>query len=370
MNYILWVLSAAVSFAGARMWVKVLMKADPTWKAKEHKWGQYIFAGVLSIFVALVFYFILRSIWRPMFFSVYEAADDFWYYILVNGPAEEWAKFLVFWIVATGMGKVKEPRDGVLVAMMIALGFSFWENINYILIFGPQAIPTRVLWASSGHMSLAAVWGYFGGQMILEPPEGKGIRKYKNVIAAVFTMSFIHGLLNFMSSWVGSGAAFFVDLLIYTATLVLLVEVLKIPSAYRQFPVKEAATAVPIIRDALKQDRNNVLLKRRLGFYLLALGQEKDAFQVWNTIPTVKRDAYMNAWITVLSSRRGRYTGVSYRDRNDKLEKHLVRMNGKHRELLKKRLGFYLKSDAVPWVRRIDWYERNGVRFSNESIWR
>jgi RsiW-degrading membrane proteinase PrsW (M82 family) len=270
MYHLFWMISAIISFAGARLWVKVLVKTDPTWKAKEHRWGLYIFAGVLSIFVALVFYLILTLIWQPLLFSHYEAADDFWYSILVNGPAEEWAKFFVFWFLASALGKVKEPRDGVLVAMMVALGFSFWENIRYILTFGPSSIANRVLWASSGHMAYAAIWGYFGGQVILEPPEGKGILKYRYVIAAVFSISFIHGLFNFLVSWVGSGAAFVIDLLIYVATLIILTEVLRLPSAYRQFTVKDTAIAIPAITEALKGDPKNITLKRRLGFYHLA----------------------------------------------------------------------------------------------------
>ncbi|MDF1569511.1 MAG: hypothetical protein P1P77_15945 [Spirochaetaceae bacterium] len=179
-------------------------------------------------------------------------------------------------------------------------------------------------------------------------------------------MSFVHGLFNFLAGWVGSGAAFVVDLLAYIVTLILLAEVLRVPSAYRQFPVKEAGIAISVIRDALKRDPNNTLLKRRLGFYHLALGQEKEAFRTWLLIPTVKRDAYLDAWISVLSTRRGQYTGVTYRDRNNELEKHLVKMSRKTRDLLKTRLAFYLKADARPWLRRIDWYERNGV--SGDSV--
>ncbi|MCK5735984.1 MAG: PrsW family intramembrane metalloprotease, partial [Spirochaetaceae bacterium] len=255
---------------------------------------------------------------------------------------------------------VKEPRDGVLVAMVVALGFSFWENISYILYFGPESIPTRIFWASSGHMAYAAVWGYFAGQMILEPPEGRGFRKYRYLIASVFTMSFIHGMFNFLATWVSGGAGFFIDLLVYIVTLIILAEVLKIPSAYRQFPVKDAAIAIPAIRDALKRDPYNTLLKRRLGFYELALGKKKEAFRIWTTIPRASRDAYLNAWITVLSSRRGR---------SNELEKYLVRMSPKTRDLFRKRLVFYLKSEARPWIQRLDWFEREGVRISNESIW-
>ncbi len=370
LSHLFWIISAAISFAGARLWVKVLMKADPTWRAKDHKWGQYIFAGVLSIFLALGFYFILSMIWRPMFYSWYPAADDFWYSILVNGPAEEWAKFLVFWFIASVLGKVKEPRDGVLVAMMVALGFSFWENIRYILIFGPASIPDRVLWASSGHMAYAAVWGYFGGQLILNPPKGKGIRKYRYVIAAVFTISFVHGLFNFLVSWVSTGAGFVIDLVIYIVTLIILMEVLRTPSAYRQFPVKDAAAAIPVIREALKRDPRNITLRRRLGFYHLALGQELEACQAWNSIPGVQRDAYLNAWLAILSQRSRQSIGKPRRGTENELEKHLARMSGKGRDLLKKRLSYYLKTESGPWIRRIEGFERSGNSSSNESIWR
>jgi hypothetical protein len=367
---IYWVISAAVSFAGARIWVKVLTNADPTWKAREHKWGQYIFAGVLSILPALLFYFILGSFWQRAIFSPYPAADDFWFYILVNGPAEEGAKFLVFWIIASGLGKVKEPRDGVLVAMLVALGFSFWENIRYILVFGPGVIPARLVWASSGHMAFASIWGYFGGQTILEPPEGRGLCKYRYIAAAVFTSAFIHGMFNFLVTWVGGGAGFMIDLLVYIAALVLLREVLRVPSAYRQFPAQDAAAAVTATRDALKRDPVNLTLRRRLGFYELTLGHEKDALAAWIAIPRIRRDASLDAWITVLESRRGGFTGTACRGRSNDIEKHLARMSRPVRDQLRNRLKFHLKGDALPWIRRIDHFERReGVRLRYESIW-
>ncbi len=347
-----WTISLLISGAGTWLWVKLLLRVDPTWNAKEHKWGQYIFAGVLSIFVAYIFYFLGFMIWGS-FNSVYPAANDFWFYILVNGPAEEWGKFLVFWLLAVGFGKVKEPRDGVLVAMMVALGFSFWENISYILMGGLSSVPVRVLWASSGHMAYAAVWGYFGGQMILEPPEGKGFRKYRYLFSAVFVMSFVHGMFNFLSSWVSGGAAFTLDLVVYVVTLIVLTQVLGVPSAYKQFPVKDASSAIPIINAALKRDPQNKILKRRLGFYYLALGREREAFRAWSTIPRMKRDAYLDSWISVLNARRGLHMGAAYRGRNDDLEKHLTRMSGKALELFKKRLSFYLKGEALRWIRRV-----------------
>jgi RsiW-degrading membrane proteinase PrsW (M82 family) len=111
--YFYWILSLTISASGAFLWVKILIRTDPGWRAKEHKWVLYILAGVGSLYLARIFYRAGYLIYGD-FYSLYEAADDFWFYILVNGPAEEWGKFLVFWLIARVFGRVNEPRDGVL----------------------------------------------------------------------------------------------------------------------------------------------------------------------------------------------------------------------------------------------------------------
>ena len=218
------IFSFLFSAGGALIWMKLIIKADPGWKKKQHRWILYIIAGVGSAFLSLLFYRAAFFITGGGFYSMYAAADDFWFYILINGPAEEWAKFLVFLLIAKGFNKVKEPRDGVLVAMMVALGFSFYENILYINHFGN--IGERIFFSSSGHMSYAAVWGYFTGSVILSG-EGK-----INIILSVSVIAFIHGLFNFLLSWVGITAGLILDAVIYIITLAILYSVLKIPGEY------------------------------------------------------------------------------------------------------------------------------------------
>lgn len=353
---IFWLISLMISAGGAWLWLKIVTRADPLWKYKGHRWYLYILAGIGSSYLALVFYFMGFFITGGGFYSPYAAADDFWFYLLINGPSEEWAKFIVFWIMAKGFGRVKEPRDGIIVAMMVALGFSLWENVNYLLIFGPRAIPVRLIWASSGHMAYAAIWGYFAGQAILEPPEGGRLMKYRYVLTAVFVVSFVHGLFNFLAGWVSTGAALALDILMYGATLMMLVQVCRVPSAYRAFPYVKSAAAVKAIRSALIRDSGNILLHKRLGFYELFLGREETALASWGKIALTDRGPYLNAWVGILEARRSR--GRMDRRTAGKLERILASMTADSRATLKRRLRFFLKDQGSEWIRRIDDWER------------
>lgn len=345
---ITWLVSLFISAGGAWVWLKIVTRADPRWKDKGHRWYLYVIAGIGSLYLSQLFYFLGFLIYGGNLYTPYDAANDLQFYLLINGPSEEWAKFIVFWILARGFKKVKEPRDGVIVAMMVALGFSLWENINYLLIFGPGAIPVRLIWASSGHMAYAAVWGYFSGQAILEPPEGGAVSKYRYVFAAVFVVSFVHGLFNFLSTWVSATAALTVDIVMYVSTLAILVQVCRVPSVYQAFPYEQSSEAVRAIRSALLRDPGNALLYKRLGFYELYLGRESAAISSWKQIKLTDRGPYLNAWLAVLESRAGKER-VS-------LERILPSMSVKSRMTFRRRLNFFLKSGAQPWLRRIsDW---------------
>ncbi len=353
---IFWIISLLISISGAWLWLKIVTRADPRWRDKGHRWYLYVLAGVVSLYLSRIFYLFGFLITGGGFYSAYAAADDFWFYLLINGPAEEWGKFLVFWILAKGFGRVKEPRDGIIVAMMVALGFSLWENVNYLLIYGIDVIPTRLIWASSGHMAYAAVWGYFAGQAILEPPEGSVLMRYRYVLMAVFVVSIVHGLFNFLSGWVGTGAALALDLLMYGTTLLMLVQVCKVPSAYQAFPYEKSAAAVKAIRSALIRDPENILLHKRLGFSELFIGREEAALASWDKIAFTDRGPYLNAWVGILEARRGR--GRVGRRSEGGLEKLLASMPSDSRTTLKRRLRFFLKDQGSEWIRRIEDWER------------
>lgn len=349
-----------ISAGGAWLWMRIVTRADPQWKAKGHRWFLYLIAGVASVYLAMAFYRIGFFITGGGFHTPYEAADDFWFSILINGPAEEWAKFLVFWFIASGLGRVKEPRDGVIVAMMVALGFSFWENINYLIIYGAGSIPTRLLWATSGHMAYGAVWGYYSGLAILDPPPGKGLLKYRYAFASVFVISQVHGFFNFLAGQVGNGAALVLDVVIYIIVLLILVDVCRTPSAYQAYSYSKSADAVKAISQALLRDPGNRVLLKRLGFYYLALGKETEAHRNWILIPLKSRGSYLNAWIYILEVRRTR--SGSAETFGGKFGSLLHAMRHESRAVLKRRLLFFLGDDASGWNEFISkWEEKTEV---------
>jgi len=357
LGYYGWFASVLISSGGAWIWLKLVTKTDPNWKHKQHRWYLYVISGIGSVYLGIFFYYVGFLITGGGFYSKYAVADDFWFFILINGPAEEWAKFFVFLLLAKGFKKVKEPRDGVLVAMMVALGFSLWENVHYIFTYGNVA--TRLLVSSTGHMSYAAIWGYFTGEAILNRRNESWFDRNKNALISVFVLSFIHGFFNFLVTWVSFGAGLLLKSFLYIATLTILYNVCRIPSSYRSFSYEESSEAVRSIRQALKRDNKNPILWKKLGFYELALGHRdnREALDSWKNIEIQKRDPYLNSWICVLTSLTTKNVERSG------FERHLRSLGLKGRRSFRGRLKYFLKKDASVWIRRIDaWEKRHTTR--------
>ncbi len=114
------VLIAAVSGAA---WFGIILLIDPHRREK---------GSAASLFISLVFGF--ASI--PLVILLYSIAPDlgsevrnpggrvFVSNMLVVGPAEEFAKFFIFFLVMLRRKPVQEPLDGMLHAAAVALAFS------------------------------------------------------------------------------------------------------------------------------------------------------------------------------------------------------------------------------------------------------
>lgn len=64
-------------------------------------------------------------------------------------------------------------------------------------------------------------------------------------------------MFNFLTGWVGSGVGSALDLLMYGATLIMLLEVCRIASAYHTFPYEKSDEAVKAILSALHRAPGN-----------------------------------------------------------------------------------------------------------------
>lgn len=354
---LLFLIPFTLSLVPALLWYALVSRGDPHRRAKGHRYFLFFLGGIAAAWLAgPVYRFIFGQ--TGGFYSLYAAADDFFTGIFIVGPVEEGLKFLCFLVIARATGSIKEPRDGVLLAVLTALGFSFWENIAYISWGGPRSVFIRTIWATSAHVGLAAVWGYFTAWTLLESPAGRNwFVRNRLILSSLFTVMVVHGLHNFLGRWVGPGGALGIDLLLYIAALVVFSQSRPGPSGYKNWPYSCSAEAVEAIQGALVTDPDNIILRRRLGFYLLYLGREAEAREAWRRIPRGKEGVYHRAWLHVLASReRGR---AGYRYGIGNLSTVLGEMSPSMRSLFKRRLGFFLKGDAGIWVKRIEAWERD-----------
>jgi len=119
--------------------------------------------------------------------------------MLLAGPVEEFAKFLVFWVLTRSLASLKEPLDGVLQAAAVALAFSSVEN----LLFGfhhqsALVVLQRLLVATTGHLTYAAVWGLFLTCRRFGLLKGSARRQRRALLLAVLGAAALHTLYNLL----------------------------------------------------------------------------------------------------------------------------------------------------------------------------
>lgn len=77
--------------------------------------------------------------------------------------SEETAKFLILLLLAYPRKYFNEPLDGIVYAVLVAMGFATVENIVYADRFGLQTTLVRSLTAVPAHLAFAIVQGYYTG---------------------------------------------------------------------------------------------------------------------------------------------------------------------------------------------------------------
>ena len=83
--------------------------------------------------------------------------------------AEEAAKFMVLLVLVFPRRFFNEPMDGIVYAVLIAMGFATLENIVYADRFGLPTVLVRALTAVPAHLAFAIVQGYFAGLAKFDP---------------------------------------------------------------------------------------------------------------------------------------------------------------------------------------------------------
>lgn len=125
--------------------------------------------------------------------------DDFGFghpFLLAFGAValnEELLKFLCLLLLAFPRAFFNEPLDGIVYAVMIAMGFATLENIAYADRFGLETLILRSLTAVPAHFVFAIVQGYFAGIAKFSP------RRRNTLLLRGFLIAFfLHGLYDLL----------------------------------------------------------------------------------------------------------------------------------------------------------------------------
>jgi RsiW-degrading membrane proteinase PrsW (M82 family) len=238
----------------------------------------FLFGG-LSVVPTLILYFL-----HPL---SYVYLPEPFYHVLIVGPVEESVKFLTFLFLVRTWHTVKDPRDGMIQAAAVGLGFSAVENFLYAQSWGMVVLLIRSLISTAGHMTYSSFWGFAYGLRLYSaggPEDGHSGRPFagreKNFAAVFCIAAFAHGLFNSLAGaglyGIGLfGALSFQIFLLFVSDRAF--GYLSGFSPYRIFSYKKAEEALCVLGPALRRDPDSLILRRRYGLHLLTIGRYEAA---------------------------------------------------------------------------------------------
>lgn len=167
--------------------------------------------GILAALLALIIESVLISL--ASYFKVFYASNSapaisrflkiFFISFFIAGLVEEWCKYREFRDVIYDNDNFNEPFDGILYAVMIALGFATLENLGYVIgAYFKLGIGYmvkigigRALFSVPGHCCFAVIMGYyFGKAKFARKKRLRSIYRTK----AFFYPVIAHGLFDFL----------------------------------------------------------------------------------------------------------------------------------------------------------------------------
>jgi len=130
---------------------------------------------------------VARAIHNPM-----EILPMLAYSFLFVALVEECSKFAVLMIYPYRQSFFNEPFDGILYAVVIAMGFATLENLLYASRFNLNAIVLRAFTAVPAHASFAVIQGYFVGKAKFKPE-----KRWKLMGFGLLASICLHGFYDF-----------------------------------------------------------------------------------------------------------------------------------------------------------------------------
>ncbi len=235
-------------------------------KKNEHKLFWFIVTGIIlnTILVSIMY-----PLWENILFSmtglVY-GRNPFISNFIIVGPVEEITKFLIFITLAGMFKSIKEPRDGILQAASVALGFALMENFFYAMDYGFGLLLVRSIISIIGHVTYAALWGFAWSSAVYTSNKNSKSRDWYYVLPFIMVASMFHGAFN---TFLDYGLVFFA-ILIKLITLVLFIIIYRYVrdnSPYKSYSLKEYKRAIQSLTLGLNKYPKSYELNKRMGIF-------------------------------------------------------------------------------------------------------
>lgn len=249
-------------------WGKYLHHLDAFTADKKNENKLYwfiIIGGILN----MVLVFIMYPVWESILYKLTGIISDsnpIIKHYLVVGPVEELTKFIVFIALSSAAKSIKEPRDGILQAASIALGFALCENFLYALNSGISVLLYRSFFATLGHMTYSVIWGFTWAAFVYTSDNKNKSPDRYYIIPSLMLTAFVHGTYNTLLSFNFYRLALFTDFL----TLVLFYYIYRYVrdnSPYKKYSIKEYKLAIPSLKMGLQKFPDSYILNKRLGIF-------------------------------------------------------------------------------------------------------
>lgn len=269
MGEALWIFAALlIDGAAVALWLFLISRLD---KNRQHKGRQkmllkFYFFGLLSFPLAFLVHQVISRMVYPLYTHWWQV-NEFFYQVLVTGPVEEFSKFLIFFLFARHMKSIKEPKDGILQACTVALAFSSIENFKYGYYFGMDVLIKRFLFATTGHLTYAFIWGAAFSLVYFSTTKETRKGRFGIVYASIVPAAFLHGMGNFFL-FINPAVTNVLDLLGVVGVLFILRHVRRF-SPYTKYPLQEYKKVLPLLNQALLNHPEDFELNFRAGKYNL-----------------------------------------------------------------------------------------------------
>ena len=113
---------------------------------------------------------------------------------IVVALVEEFSKYVIVRYYAQRNKEFDEPFDGIVYAVMVAMGFAALENIMYVFQFGMTNGIVRAFTAVPAHATFGILMGYYMGKAKFAKTKKEKIRLN---LTGLFAATLFHGLYDF-----------------------------------------------------------------------------------------------------------------------------------------------------------------------------